>query len=53
VYDFDSQLAANTAQDITKPDSGELRRNGRYGLVTWDIPIVLIKALDALFGLPD
>ncbi|WP_288726321.1 PD-(D/E)XK nuclease family protein, partial [uncultured Psychrobacter sp.] len=26
--------------------------SARYGLVTWDIPIDFIKALDALFGMP-
>ena len=26
--------------------------NTRYGLVTWDIPIEFVKALDELFGKP-
>ena len=53
VYDSDSQAAANLSQDVNEPDNSHSMRNERYGLVTWDIPVEFIKALDALFGLPD
>ena len=53
VYDSDSQAAANVSQDVNEPDNSHSMRNERYGLVTWDIPVEFIKALDALFGLPD
>ncbi|AAZ18978.1 DNA helicase/exodeoxyribonuclease V, beta subunit [Psychrobacter arcticus 273-4] len=53
VYDSDSQAAADVSQDVNKPDNSLSMHNERYGLVTWDIPIEFIKALDALFGLPD
>ena len=53
VYDPDSQTAANVSQGIDKSDSSDLNSNNRYGLVTWDIPIDFIKALDRLFGKPD
>ena len=53
VYDSDSQAAANVSQDVNEPDNSQPMRNERYGLVTWDIPVEFIKALDSLFGLPD
>ena len=39
--------------NVNEPDNSHSMRNERYGLVTWDIPVEFIKALDALFGLPD
>ena len=53
VYDTDSQTATGVSQEVGKYDSSDLEGNGRYGLVTWDIPIDFIKALDTLFGKPD
>ncbi|WP_182406502.1 exodeoxyribonuclease V subunit beta [Psychrobacter sp. GP33] len=53
VYDSDSQATANVSQNVNEPDNSHSMRNERYGLVTWDIPVEFIKALDALFGLPD
>ncbi|HAR76577.1 MAG TPA: exodeoxyribonuclease V subunit beta [Psychrobacter sp.] len=53
VYDTDSQTATGVSQGVDKSDSSDLNSNNRYGLVTWDIPIDFIKALDTLFGKPD
>ncbi|ABE75072.1 UvrD-helicase domain-containing protein [Psychrobacter cryohalolentis] len=53
VYDPNSQIAADLLQDVREADNSHSMPNDRYGLVTWDIPIEFIKALDALFGLPD
>jgi exodeoxyribonuclease V beta subunit len=53
VYDSDSQAAADLSQDVNEADNSHSMHNDRYGLVTWDIPIEFIKALDALFGIPD
>ena len=56
VYDPSSQVATDlSSQGIKDKANGsdESLQNGRYGLVTWDIPIDFIKGLDALFGLPD
>ena len=53
VYDPDSQKATGLSQGVDKSDSSDLNSNNRYGLVTWDIPIDFIKALDTLFGVPD
>lgn len=53
VYDSDSQAAVNVSKDVNEPDNRHPMRNERYGLVTWNIPVEFIKALDALFGLPD
>ena len=53
VYDSDSRAAANVPQDVNESDNSRSMRNERYGLVTWDIPVEFIKALDSLFGLPD
>lgn len=53
VYDPNSQAAVAVAQDTYKPNSSESMHNDCYGLVTWDIPIEFIKALDALFGMPN
>ncbi|MFK3869217.1 UvrD-helicase domain-containing protein [Psychrobacter faecalis] len=61
VYDPASQLAtkvkeANTlsGDDSTASETmhDKPTNSARYGLVTWDIPIDFIKALDALFGMP-
>ena len=61
VYDPASQLAieaeeANTLDGSNSMHSNSIKHksisNARYGLVTWDIPIDFIKALDALFGMP-
>ncbi len=51
VYNPNAQAAATVSQDGIK--TSELPHNGRYGLVTWDIPIDFIKGLDALFGVPN
>ena len=53
VYDSNSQIADDLLQDVKEADNSHSMPNDRYGLVTWDIPIEFIKALDALFGLPD
>ena len=53
VYDSNSQITADLSQDVREADNSHSMPNDRYGLVTWDIPIEFIKALDALFGLPD
>ncbi|MFZ3142968.1 UvrD-helicase domain-containing protein [Psychrobacter glacincola] len=53
VYDPDYQTATGVSQEVGKSDSSDLNSNNRYGLVTWDIPIDFIKALDTLFGKPD
>ncbi|WP_201531756.1 UvrD-helicase domain-containing protein [Psychrobacter sp. LFX-11D] len=53
VYDSNPQIAADLLQDVKEADNRHSMPNDRYGLVTWDIPIEFIKALDALFGLPD
>nr|WP_313974211.1 UvrD-helicase domain-containing protein [uncultured Psychrobacter sp.] len=61
VYDPASQLAtkAKEANILSGGDSiasetmhDKPTNRARYGLVTWDIPIDFIKALDALFGMP-
>lgn len=62
VYDPASQLATKAAEEANMLDgSNSMHSNSmkhqsissaRYGLVTWDIPISFIKALDALFGMP-
>lgn len=49
----DAQTAADVSQEVDKSDSSDLNSNNHYGLVTWDIPINFIKALDTLFGKPD
>ncbi|AOY42765.1 exonuclease V subunit beta [Psychrobacter sp. AntiMn-1] len=51
VYSPDAQATATVSQEAIK--TSESPHNGRYGLVTWDIPIDFIKGLDALFGVPD
>ncbi len=56
VYDPASQLAIE-AEDVNTLDGSNSMKHksissARYGLVTWDIPIDFIKALDALFGMP-
>ena len=51
VYSPDAQATATVSQEAIK--TSESPYNGRYGLVTWDIPIDFIKGLDALFGVPD
>lgn len=62
VYDPASQLAtkAKEANTLSGGDSTASETmpdkpisNARYGLVTWDIPIDFIKALDTLFGIPN
>lgn len=53
VYDTHSQANVKLSQDFDEPANAESVPNGRYGLVTWDIPVDFIKALDALFGMPD
>ena len=53
VYDSNSQIADDLLQDVKEADNSHSMPNDCYGLVTWDIPIEFIKALDALFGLPD
>lgn len=61
VYDPTSQLVtkAKEANVLSGSDSiasetmhDKPTNRARYGLVTWDIPIDFIKALDALFGMP-
>ncbi|MBF2720029.1 UvrD-helicase domain-containing protein [Psychrobacter sp. NG254] len=50
-YQSTDILADSTeANDSGSSSKGQ---HNRYGLVTWDIPIDFIKALDALFGLPN
>ena len=50
-YQSTDILADSTeANDSGSSSNGQ---HNRYGLVTWDIPIDFIKALDALFGLPN
>lgn len=51
VYSPDAQAVDTVSQEAIK--TSESPYNGRYGLVTWDIPIEFIKGLDALFGVPD
>ena len=51
VYSPNAQATATVSQEAIK--TSESPYNGRYGLVTWDIPIDFIKGLDALFGVPD
>ena len=51
VYSPNAQATATVSQEAIK--TSESSYNGRYGLVTWDIPIDFIKGLDALFGVPD
>ncbi|MGE6795529.1 UvrD-helicase domain-containing protein [Psychrobacter okhotskensis] len=53
VYDPNAKAASNESQNANKSDGSELKINSSYGLVTWDIPIDFIKALDTLFGRPD
>ncbi|WP_201553867.1 UvrD-helicase domain-containing protein [Psychrobacter immobilis] len=53
VYDPNSQIADDLSQDVKEADDSHSMHNDRYGLVTWDIPIEFIKALDALFGMPN
>ncbi|MGX8219987.1 UvrD-helicase domain-containing protein [Psychrobacter celer] len=62
VYDPASQLAtkAKEANTLSGGDSTASETmpdkpisNACYGLVTWDIPIDFIKALDTLFGIPN
>ncbi|WLP93332.1 UvrD-helicase domain-containing protein [Psychrobacter sp. M13] len=59
VYDSDSQSATDDSPEtkvlpkVNNPDHSHSMHNERYGLVTWDIPIDFVKALDALFGLPE
>ncbi|WP_352339473.1 UvrD-helicase domain-containing protein [Psychrobacter sp. 16-MNA-CIBAN-0192] len=53
VYDSDSQAAVDLSQNVKEADNSNSMHNDRYGLVTWDIPIEFIKALDALFGIPN
>ena len=59
VYDSDSQSATDDLPETkvlpkaNNPDHSHSMHNERYGLVTWDIPIDFVKALDALFGLPE
>lgn len=56
VYDPASQLAIEAEEANTLDGSNSMKHksisSARYGLVTWDIPIDFIKALDALFGMP-
>jgi len=53
VYNADTQAENNDLQNMKNTDDSSTVKNKRYGLVTWDIPIDFIKALDTLFGLPD
>lgn len=53
VYNADTQAENNDLQNMKNTDDSSTVNNKRYGLVTWDIPIDFIKALDTLFGLPD
>lgn len=62
VYDPAASLAIKAAEEANTLDgSNSMHSNSikhksissaRYGLVTWDIPIDFIKALDTLFGMP-
>ena len=61
VYNPASQLAIDAEEANTLDGSNLIHSNSmkhksissaRYGMVTWDIPIDFIKALDALFGMP-
>lgn len=62
VYDPAGSLAIKAADEANTLDDGNSMHSNsmnhksissaRYGLVTWDIPIDFIKALDALFGMP-
>jgi len=62
VYDPAAPLAIEAAEEANTLDgSNSIHSNSmkhksissaRYGLVTWDIPIDFIKALDVLFGMP-
>ena len=62
VYDPAASLAikaveeANTLDGNNSMHSNSMKHksisSARYGMVTWDIPIDFIKALDALFGMP-
>ncbi|MGM8885506.1 UvrD-helicase domain-containing protein [Psychrobacter sp. 1U2] len=52
VYNADAQAESNDMQDVKNTDDGSIVNDKRYGLVTWDIPIDFIKALDNLLGLP-
>ena len=61
VYDPAAPLAIEAEEANTLDGSNSMHSNSmkhksissaRYGLVTWDIPIDFIKALDALFGMP-
>ena len=53
---FTAADEANTLDDGNSMHSNSMNHksisSARYGLVTWDIPIDFIKALDALFGMP-
>ncbi len=53
VYDPNSQIADDLSQYVKEADNSHSIHNDRYGLVTWDIPIEFIKALDVLFGMPN
>ena len=62
VYDPAASLAIKAAEEANTLDGSNLMHSNsikhksissaRYGLVTWDIPIDFIKALDTLFGMP-
>ena len=53
VYDPASQKGNDNIDDLFELNDRQYEANSSYGLVTWDIPIDLIKALDALFGIPN
>ncbi len=59
VYDSASLAAAEdvskevNSKEVNKADDSDAIGSESYGLVTWNIPIEFIKALDALFGMPD
>ena len=53
VYDANSHKDANVSPQVSEPNHAEPVDSGRYGLVTWNIPIDFIKELDKLFGMPD
>ncbi len=53
VYDANSHKDANVSPQVSEPNHAEPLYSGRYGLVTWNIPIDFIKELDKLFGMPD
>ena len=56
VYDPEGQKTDElriVEQTGDNDDDANAKQGGCYGLVTWDIPIDFIKALDALFGIPD